>query len=93
MKSQKKMFVRSPDVAWQNVDDKIVVVTPRTKRIHILSGCATSIWNYLEHPQQIENIVEMLCYEYEVNTQQAEHDTDSFIRDLLNKEIVKVYNT
>jgi len=93
MKSQKKMFVRSPDIAWQNVDGKIVVVTPRTKKIHILSGCAISIWDYLEQPQQIESIVEMLCSEYEVDTQQAEHDADNFIHDLLSKEIVKVYNT
>jgi len=91
MKSQKKMFVRRPETAWQNIEDKTVVVTSRTKKIHILSGSAKSIWNYLEQPRQLENIVELLCAEYEVDARQAKHDASGFINDLLDKEIVKVY--
>jgi len=84
------MFVRSPDTAWQDIEDKTVIVTPRTKKIHIISGSGRSIWSCLEKPQKLENIVELLCGEYEVSVQQARDDVSRFIQDLVDKKIVKV---
>ncbi len=79
---------RNAQAAWQAVEDNIVVVTPQTKKIHILSGAGGKIWQLLETPQEQSVLVKEVVDEYEVDIQQAEKDIEAFIQELIEKDIV-----
>jgi hypothetical protein len=88
MISNDMIVIRSGKTAWQIVQEKVVVVTPETKKIHILYGSGSRIWQYLDKPKDLRQILKALCDEYDVNHQQAEKDIKEFIRQLNDKGIV-----
>jgi hypothetical protein len=83
------VLMRHEQTAWQLIDDKVIVVTPQTRRVHILSGVGGKVWEYLERPKQIGELVEFICNEYEVDYQRAEKDIKDFIQQLCAREIIK----
>jgi hypothetical protein len=88
MISDETMVMRSDKTAWQTVQDRVVVVTPQTKKIHILSGSGSRIWQCLDQPRQFQQILKIVCDEYDVGCEQAEKDLKDFIQQLRDKEIV-----
>jgi hypothetical protein len=90
MKETKHTIARSPHVAWQEVSDKVVVVTPRTRKIHILYGSGASIWKYLEKPKSPTEITDLLCKEYDVAFAEAKKDTEEFIEQLKIRQVVSL---
>ena len=86
------IIVRNNKTAWQTVEDKIIAVTPQNKRIHILSGAGAVIWQSLQEPKSIAQLVDSIRDEFEVERQQAERDAQEFVQELLNKEIVSLKN-
>ena len=81
---------RNKNVAWQVVEDKIVVVTPQTRKIHILSGIGSSIWDSIKEPKEMAKIVDIVCEQFDVDRPVAEKDVNEFIDDLSDKEIVTI---
>lgn len=90
MKYPAKRIRRNTDLAWQEVDKVTVVVTPRTKKIHILSGSGSDVFRLLKNPATIEEIISFVCTEYEVAQEQAQLDMEKFIDDLIRAQIVFV---
>lgn len=82
--------MRNSQVAWQQVADNIVVVTPKTRKIHILSGTGGDIWQSLDQPKNLIQLSEIICSKYEVNLDLADKDIKGFVEELLEKEIVIV---
>ncbi|MFH1678952.1 MAG: PqqD family protein [Candidatus Omnitrophota bacterium] len=92
MKFQRVIIQRNESTAWQEFEDNMVVVTPHTRKIHILSGAGCMIWQSLEEPKNFSQIVDTVFDEYEINYQQAEKDIEAFIQELSDKDIVKLIN-
>ena len=87
---EKTKFSRNPKTAWQQIDDKVVVVTPDTKKIHILYESGASIWDYLEAPKSLGDLINNLQAEYNVEPTQAESDVQHYLSDLVDRNIVSV---
>ena len=67
-----QILQRSSKVAWQQLDDKVIIVTPKDKQIHILSGSGMDIWQALEEPKTIEALFLYLYEIYDVAEEQLE---------------------
>lgn len=39
MKDKKDVLIRNSKIAWQYIQEKAVLVSSKTKKIHILYGC------------------------------------------------------
>ncbi len=85
----KNTVVRNKKIAWQKVDDKYVLVSPRTKRIHVLHGCGGRIWEHVEKPHTTDDLVELICEEYEVPEEDARRDITEYVSKLKEEEIVQ----
>jgi len=83
-----KKISRHPSAAWQNIEDRVLVVTPKTKKVHILDGCGACVWRHIAQPQTVESIVQMICLEYEVTMSQAQKDVEAFVSELEEKNMV-----
>ena len=80
---------RHPSAAWQDIEDRVLVVTPRTKKVHILDGCGALVWRHITQPRTIDSIVQKVCSEYEVKESQAQEDVEFFLAELKEKEAVQ----
>jgi len=89
MKLGKNMISRNPKAAWQEVDDKIVVVTPHTRKIHILHGSGSDIWKRLSNSREFESIVEFLASEYNIEVKEAYGDVENFCAELIEKDVIQ----
>jgi hypothetical protein len=88
----KGMLSRNPQAAWQQVEDNVVVVTPHTRKIHILSGVGSMVWDLLDVPHCQEDLITAVLEEYEVETTKAQTDIAVFVDDLLEKEIINQHD-
>ena len=84
------VVARSVKVAWQEFEQKIVVVTPLTKKILVFNDMAAFIWKHLSCPKRGNELIGLICDEYDVDEVTAEKDAEGFIKELLVKEIVSV---
>ncbi len=79
---------RNPKIAWQRIEDKIVVINPQKRKVHILSGSGVSIWEHLSSSKTLEDIIKLILEEYEIDEAKAIQDIKSFIELLGEKELV-----
>jgi len=78
----------SPKVSWQRIEDKIIVVNPEERKMHILAESGTSIWECLTTPKSIDEVVALISKEYEVDVSCARRDIQDFIVILKDKNLV-----
>jgi len=90
MKYLKKKIGRNPQAAWQEIEDKIVIVTPRTKKIHIVSGCGSRIWQLIEKPRLGASVMDMLADEFSAERKRLEKDLEDFIEEMVSKDAVEL---
>jgi len=87
-----KLFTQGSKTASRIVEGEAVIFTPEDSMIHSLNEVGTRIWELLEQEKTIEDIVKVICQEYEVEEKEAEQDITKFINELHAKGIVDIKN-
>ncbi len=88
MTSKRPAVIRNSEIAWQQMQEKVVLVSPKTMRIHILHGSGGSIWEYLKKSRSEDELAELLCDEYDTTPIEAEKDVRNFLNQLKKEELV-----
>ncbi len=88
--SEEMIVARREDTAWQVVEERAVVVTPRDRKIHILDGTGGRIWGCIERPASVGSIVETIVDEFEIDSETAMRETAAFLEELLEKGMIEV---
>ncbi len=88
MRSQKNTVIRNSNIAWQKMQEKIVLVSPQTMRIHILHGSGGSIWEYLKEARSEDELASMVCEEYDTTIEGAQKDIRSFLTKLKKEDLI-----
>ena len=91
MKSEKNTVIRNSKIAWQKIQEKIILVSPKTMRIHIIHGSGGSIWEHLKDARSEDELAELLCEEYDTTVERAKKDVQTFL-DQLKKENLVISN-
>ena len=88
MVSENSTIVRNKKIAWQKVDEKYVLVSPRTKKIHVLHGSGGRIWEHIEKPKTTDDLVGLMCDEYDVSEDVVRKDISEYVSKLKEEDIV-----
>lgn len=81
---------RSTKIAWQQLEDRVIVVSPEKKLIHIISDSGVDIWEALAKPQTLPGLCQALHERYEVSSGHLKEDVETFCNELIEKEIIIV---
>lgn len=81
---------RAEKLAYQIIDGRAVVVLPRDRAIHWFDEIGTDLWNYLQTPRTLQEIVEYVCEHYDVTPEIARKDMEEFVEELRTKKLVTV---
>lgn len=71
------------------VDEETVLLCIENSKYYGIDPVGTSIWNLLDKPQSIEEVIISIRTEYNVPADQCEKDVIHFINHLLDKKLVQ----
>ncbi len=78
-----------PDPVYTQIDDEIVVISPKNDQNHAINPTGTVLWRMLEaRPVSVEEMVQHIQQIYAVDDEQAMHDALAFIQSMMEHQLV-----
>lgn len=81
------MFRRNPDVAWRVYDGEAFMLSSGNT-LHVLNEAATHIWLYLEEKKDEDDVVKMICENFDADEKTVRSDVQELLAELKTKELV-----
>lgn len=82
-------LVRSPAPITATVDDDLVMLDPKSGQYFGTNTIGERIWELLEQPRTLTELIDMLAGEYDVDRATCERDVTDFVAELLDAELVE----
>lgn len=84
------LYQQSQSVAWNFLGKKVVAIQLEGDRsFHEFNEVASFIWQQLEKPCLTKELVDRLVEEFAVSEAQAQQDVEFFLKDLIEKRLLK----
>ena len=83
------IYKRMAGLPWQIIDDKAVIIDPRTQKVHELNEVGSFIWQNLDGANNTEKISELLDADFECELALVAHDIEEFCEGLMAEGIVE----
>jgi hypothetical protein len=83
---------RCPDVIAAEADQELVMVSIANGYYYGVSDVARQIWETLEHPKKISELIDELIATHDVDRSSCEEQTLSFLEELLTEHLLQVRN-
>ena len=83
-----KCFEKDPDVPTRVIDDEVILVPIRQKladvgAIYLLrDDVSARLWELIDGRRKVRDIKDIICNEFEVNSEKAESDLIEFFKQL-----------
>jgi hypothetical protein len=95
MSQAKSVFMRSQSVVSRRVAGETLIVPVRGKvgdlaSIYSFNQTGSLIWQALESPKDLAELIGIVEHEYAVERDQAQRDVVQFLRDMLSADLVQV---
>lgn len=74
-----KPIVKSPKLAAQEREDEAYVLTLADTTLHYLGDIETFVWKAVDGSRTGEQLVDLVCDQYEVERDEAERDIPEFL--------------
>jgi hypothetical protein len=81
-------YARNNDTISGRLHDEIVMMDVEKGKYFAFNRVATSIWEILENPTDLDTICKELQNEYEVKAEQCKLDAEKCLKDLLQLNLI-----
>lgn len=83
-----KKFFYAPNISWQLLDNEIIIVNEKNKKVYLLQNTAKDFWLAIDG-KNVDDIVSSLYREYSAEYQQLEKDLKEFYENLKNLDLIE----
>lgn len=83
---------RNPDILASKMDEEIVMMSISRGEYYGFDPIGSRIWNLLENPVSVQDIVNTLLDEFEIDRDSCLHDVMQFLEEILDKDLVRAGN-
>jgi hypothetical protein len=80
--------LRSVDLTWRELGDRIVILDLQTSSYLTVEASGTTVWKLLQAGATTDDLAEALCGEYDVDHETAVGDIEEFLGDLSAKGLL-----
>ena len=80
------ILARNPEIISSKIDDEVVMMSIEEGKYFGLDPIGSIIWELLEEPASLGQLVPLLLEQFDVPKDQCEKDCMSFILDMLEKK-------
>lgn len=92
--NMKHPFVRCRHVASRKVDQDVFLVDENTKAIHQLNAVGAAVWELLDEPRKIADILDILHTVFPGKSRKTiKKDIKALLEDLLDEELIEETGT
>ena len=81
---------RDPEVIGAEADEDLIMVSIATGYYYGISNVAREIWDAIERPKRVSDLVHDLIASYHIDQPSCEDQTLSFLKALLDEGLVQV---
>jgi hypothetical protein len=85
-----KYISRSDAIAARLLGDEMMIMSAVDSTFFTLNEVATLIWQAADGRTSLSQIADKICQEFDVDKQQAEHDTEQFVDELATHGILLI---
>lgn len=80
----------SPHQVYTTLGSEAVVLELQASNYFGMNDVGTAVWNFLQQPRIVSDVIEHIVNNYEVSPEQAEVEILSFLQNLVDKGLVVV---
>lgn len=84
------MFFINPKITFRDLDDAILIITPWDQKMHTLEFLGREIFLLMKESKTKDEILNYIIENYDISKDIAEQDLNSFLDELIKKEIFNV---
>lgn len=75
-------YCRNPDLIGATIDDELVMMSVEHGQYYGLGGVGPRVWELIEQPRTLEQLVEQVLEEFEVEREVCEKDMVEFLEQM-----------
>jgi hypothetical protein len=79
---------RPPEVVFERLEGQVLLLSLDTGRYGTLNGTGAQLWELLESPKRVEDLIEHLVATRTVDADRAGADVRAFLAELLERGLV-----
>lgn len=79
---------RNPALAWREIEDEIVIISPADNVMHELNDTGSFLWKKIDGKRSVADLARLLAEIYDVTAQTALEDTQVLLSELLSRKLV-----
>ncbi len=83
-----KKYVRKKELLSSKMDNEIVMMHPESGKYFALNPVASRIWELLETPHNLNELVEKLLREFDVSRETCNNEVSTFLKEIIEKKLV-----
>jgi hypothetical protein len=80
--------IPNPAVVGRLLKDEAVLVLPARGQVKVLNEVGARIWSLIDGKRTVREIIATIVAEYAVNTEDALHDMEIYLTQLVDREII-----
>ncbi len=77
-----------PQVATRVVDGEALIVLADSGQVNVLNPVGTRMWELMDGTHSIQQIALAICDEFDVQKDEAEHDLEEFVQQLIEAKAI-----
>ena len=90
--SNQTILQRNPEIISSKIDDEIVMMSIEEGKYFGLDPIGSIIWDLLEKPRSLEEIIPLLQEKFDVSDDQCQEDCSTFILEMIDKKTLITQN-
>jgi hypothetical protein len=82
------LWQKNPALAWREIDDETVIISPNDSVMHELNDTGSFLWKNIDGKKSAAQLAELLAENYEVTPDAAVTDTQSLLEEMSSRKLV-----
>ena len=82
------LWQKNPALAWREIDEETVIISPNDSVMHELNDTGSFLWKNIDGKKSAAELAELLAENYEVTKDVALSDTQSLLEEMSSRKLV-----
>ena len=88
MTTSSVLWQKNPALAWREIDEETVIISPNDSVMHELNDTGSFLWKNIDGKKSAAELAELLAENYEVTKDIALSDTQSLLEEMSSRKLV-----
>jgi hypothetical protein len=81
---------RETRLSYRTIGDETIILDSKiNKQVHQLNEVGSFVWNLCDGKNNVEQICESICHEYDVQPAEAKSDIENLLRQFIEKGLLE----